>query len=519
MLINANDLEKGVTLEHDVCVVGSGAAGLTIAHELQKSNLSVCVLEGGGASVNWNSQRLYKGEVTGNVFASEMNNYLVGSRLRCLGGSTNHWTGWCRPLDAIDFEAREWMPHSGWPFDRSVLEPFYYRAAEITGITDVISNEALHQPAGPLLFGEDEALLRSTVFHLSSRVLRSNDPALMFRERYGRSLESAPRTTLILGANVTELESDENASRVQRIKVLSPSKKVFYVKPRAVVLACGGIENARLLLLSNRTAKAGLGNDRDLVGRYFMEHPITEGVARLLYYGSAPRLSAYLRYKDTAIKQDCVVALTIPEQVQKREKLPGLNLELRIGDAREPHSPFTKALNSVVESIDGIGGGHSDTRTVDGAGKTLVMPMQLRLEQVPNPESRVILSDAKDELGSQRVRLDWRVTEQDRQFFSRALEMIPTEFARTGLGRVQIVTDSFGKGGQTIGQYHHMGTTRMHDDPKQGVVDRNCKVHSVSNLFMAGSSVFTTGGHVGPTFTIVALAVKLADHLKEVVRV
>ena len=144
--------------------------------------------------------------------------------------------------------------------------------------------------------------------------------------------------------------------------------------------------------------------------------------------------------------------------------------------------------------------------------------MQLRIEQVPNPESRVVLSDKKDELGSPRVRLDWRVTDQDRALFTRALEILTIEFARAGLGRVQIVTEAFGEGGRTVGQYHHMGTTRMHDDPKQGVVDRNCRVHSVSNLFVAGSSVFTTGGHVGPTYTIVALAVKLADHLKEVVR-
>lgn len=517
MIINAESLEKGTTLTYDVCIVGSGAAGLTIAHELQQSKLSVCVLEGGGFNGGWSSQKLYKGEVVGNVFPTPMDNYLVGSRLRQVGGSTNHWTGWCRPLDAIDFEKREWLPHSGWPYDRSVLEPYYQRAAEITGISDVISNEAKHHPIGPLLFGDSEALLRSTVFHLSTRVLRSNDPSLMFRERYGRSLASAERTTLITGANVTEIESNSSASYAERVKVLTGSKKPFYVKAKAVVLACGGIENARLLLASHGTARHGLGNEHDLVGRYFMEHPITEGAARVLYYGTGPKLPAFMRYRDAAINQDCVVALTIPESVQRAEKLPGINVELRIGDAKQPHNPLTKSLGVLTQALSGLSEDRS--ASVDQAiGSTLVMPMQVRIEQVPNPESRVVLSEKKDELGLPQVRLDWRVTDQDRALFARSLELLTIEFARAGLGRIQIVTEAFGEGGRTVGQYHHMGTTRMHDDPKQGVVDRNCRVHSVSNLFVAGSSVFTTGGHVGPTYTIVALAVKLADHLKEVVR-
>jgi choline dehydrogenase-like flavoprotein len=508
MIINAETLEKGTTLTYDVCIIGSGAAGLTVAQELQQSKLSVCVLEGGGFNGGWNSQKLYKGEVVGNVFPSPMDNYLVGSRLRYVGGSTNHWTGWCRPLDAIDFEKREWLPHSGWPYDRSVLEPYYQRAAEITGIADVISNETKYKPIGPLL---------STVFHLSTRVLRSNDPALLFREKYGRSLASAERTSLIVGANVTEIESNGSASYAERVKVLTPSKKPFYVKAKAVVIACGGIENARLLLASNGIAKRGLGNEHDLVGRYFMEHPITEGVARVLYYGTGPRLPAFMRYRDVAINQDCVVALTIPEAVQRAEKLPGVNVELRIGDAKQPHNLLTKSLGVAGEGIGALMESQQAGGT-EAIGQALVMPMQLRIEQVPNPESRVVLSDKKDELGSPRVRLDWRVTDQDRALFTRALEILTIEFARAGLGRVQIVTEAFGEGGRTVGQYHHMGTTRMHDDPKQGVVDRNCRVHSVSNLFVAGSSVFTTGGHVGPTYTIVALAVKLADHLKEVVR-
>jgi choline dehydrogenase-like flavoprotein len=517
MIINAETLEKGTTLSFDVCIVGSGAAGLTIAHELQQSKLSVCVLEGGGFNGGWSSQKLYKGEVVGNVFPTPMDNYLVGSRLRYVGGSTNHWTGWCRPLDVIDFEKRDWVPHSGWPYDRSVLEPYYQRAAEITGIADVISNEGKHQPISPLLFGDSEAVLRSTVFHLSSRVLRSNDPALLFRERYGRSLASAERTSLITGANVTEIESNAGASYAERVKVLTATRKPFYVKAKAVVLACGGIENARLLLASNSTAKRGLGNEHDLVGRYFMEHPITEGAARVLYYETAPRLSAFMRYRDTAVGQDCVVALTIPESVQRAEKLPGINVELRIGDAKQPHNSLTKSLGTTTQALHGLARSQS-VKSEEVIGNTLVMPMQVRIEQVPNPESRVVLSDQKDELGSPRVRLDWRVTEQDRALYKRALELLPIEFARTGIGRIQIVTEAFGEGGRTVGQYHHMGTTRMHDDPKQGVVDRNCRVHSVSNLYAAGSSVFTTGGHVGPTYTIVALAVKLADHLKEVIR-
>jgi choline dehydrogenase-like flavoprotein len=523
MITDANKLQSGAVLEHDVCIVGAGAAGLTVAHELQQSNLSVCILEAGSRGVDWASQKFYQGEISGDLQSKDLASYMVGSRLRCLGGSTNHWTGWCRPLDAIDFEKRDWIPHSGWPYSREVLEPYYQRAADITGIVDVISNESKYQPAGELLFGGPGALLQSTVFHLSSRVLRSNDPALMFREKYGNSLQSAENTRLVLQANVIELESNESASLVTRVRAVSRSGKSFFVKSKLVVLASGGIENARTLLLSNSVNRAGLGNEHDVVGRFFMEHPITEGAARILYNGRAPRLPAYLRYHDNAINQDCVVALTIPEAVQRAERIPAVNIELRYGDSKRPHNVLTQSIEKLSQTIDsfpatGQNALSSQAEKRTAGEKSVVIPIQLRIEQVPNPDSRVRLAHSTDEQGLQRAHLEWRITEHERALYKRTLEMLAIEFARKGWGRTQIVTENLGDNGRSIGQYHHMGTTRMHADPKQGVVDAHCRVHSVANLFVAGSSVFTTGGHVGPTFTIVALAVKLADRLKEVLQ-
>jgi choline dehydrogenase-like flavoprotein len=478
----------------------------------------VCVLEAGGGGVDWASQKFYQGEISGDLQSKDLASYMVGSRLRCLGGSTNHWTGWCRPLDAIDFEKRDWIPHSGWPYSREVLEPYYQRASEITGIVDVISNESKYKPAGELLFGGKGALLRSTVFHLSSRVLRSNDPALMFRQKYGNALQSSKNTSLILNATVVELEANEAASLVTKVKAISRSGRTFHVKSKLVVLASGGIENARTLLLSNSVAQAGLGNEYDLVGRFFMEHPITEGAARILYYDRGPRLPSYLRYRDNSINQDCVVALTIPESVQRSERIPSVNIELRYGDSKKPHNPLTESLNKLSQRVDYLRAAQqqsTDAATEQGA---LVIPIQLRIEQVPNHASRIRLSEAKDERGLPLAHLEWRITDHERALYKRALEMLAIEFGRSGLGRAQIITERLGDNGRSIGQYHHMGTTRMHSDPKQGVVDAHCRVHSVENLFIAGSSVFTTGGHVGPTFTIVALAVKLADRLKEVLQ-
>jgi choline dehydrogenase-like flavoprotein len=137
-------------------------------------------------------------------------------------------------------------------------------------------------------------------------------------------------------------------------------------------------------------------------------------------------------------------------------------------------------------------------------------------EQTPNPDSRVTLADDTDPLGLRRVRLNWRLTEQERRSFIANIRALGRELAAAGIGRLRPLLPDDGLWEKVVGGgSHHMGTTRISDDPKRGVVDRDCRVHGIDNLYVAGSSVFVTSGSANPTLNILALAYRLVDHLKE----
>jgi choline dehydrogenase-like flavoprotein len=151
--------------------------------------------------------------------------------------------------------------------------------------------------------------------------------------------------------------------------------------------------------------------------------------------------------------------------------------------------------------------------------KPKTIRLQCRAEQYPEPDSRITLSDQLDALGLRKACIDWHLSELERKTARRMVETVGAEFERLNLGKLELsdwmrpeIEDwrSWVKEGN-----HHSGATRMADDPRQGVVDRNCRVHGIENLYISSSSVFPTTGTANPTFTIIALAIRLADHLKQ----
>ena len=273
------------------------------------------------------------------------------------------------------------------------------------------------------------------------------------------------------------------------------------------MLACGGIENARLLLASRNVHQHGIGNHYDLVGRYFSDHPHARGLATLLYFGSPQALGAYKRSGDKKLGVKACGTMCVSPEWQRREALLNLSVEFRTVNTkpkglRPEDAEIAKLLQRTDEDLRGSSGG------------LCYISLLGRAEQAPNPDSRVSLIHDRDAFGVPRVRVNWQMQQQDIQSMRRSLEIIGAEFARRFAGRVALHVETPHAGGQYVAGKHHMGTTRMHVDAKKGVTNADGRIHGVANLYVAGSSLFPTVGYANPTFTIVALALRLAGHLQ-----
>jgi len=487
VLVDARSVLRKRSVEADVCVIGAGAAGITLARGLADRSRRVVLLESGGFEPDSATQALYRGRVFGRSYFR-----LDESRSRQFGGSTNCWQGLCRPLAPIDFEERSWVPHSGWPFGAEELHPYYDRAQQALGIGPFEYDGAEWATAElPVLpFAGDD---------IQTRVFQVN-PA-RFLELHREELVRAGGVDLYLFANVVDIETDPDARRVERVQVACLDGNRFSVTARHFVLATGGIENARVLLASRGARPAGLGNDHDLVGRFFMEHPHVVAGAFLPSSAALP-----LGFYRAHVRRGVNVAgyLAPSEGLQRRESLLGFGSFL----AQEAPLPeFEVALGRIVNEMDAPKQPAPDRAAF----------FMNELEQAPNPNSRVRLIEQKDALGMPRVQLEWRLSALDKLSIHRAHEVLGRELGRAGLGRLQMMFSDEGHDWPPglMGGRHHMGTTRMHVDPRRGVVDADCRVHGVANLYVAGSSVFPTVGAANPTLTLVALALRLADRLKE----
>jgi choline dehydrogenase-like flavoprotein len=513
MFTDARTLPDHTTLEADVAIIGGGAAGITLARALAGTRLSVCILEAGGLASDAEVQSLYEGENSGIEYSTS------ATRLRFFGGSSNHWGGYCRPLDAIDFEQRDWVPFSGWPFAINELKPYYEPAASIVEVAPgrFDDRDYWQQVTG-------EKLPELATGRMRLQFIQFSAPT-RFGNRYRDELKTAGNIRVLLNANVTRIDAAENARSVNRLSVRTLNGLKHKVKARYYVLAAGGLENPRILLLSNNVMKSGLGNQNDLVGRFFMEH------AHLLDFGEMVvadlgRLPKLLRERVPAQGRSAQAAFNPATAFLREQRL--LNATFMVGVAREYQA------DTPPEAGDARAATHrdmlmaarrflTDEKHTAKSGEADTIGAWLGIggscEQVPNPDSRVSLSTRRDALDLPRIKLDWRLTAQDRASFYTHMHSLAREFGALGIGRMLMKIEDENQWPERLGGgSHHMGTTRMSDDPSHGVVDRNCKVHGVENLYIAGSSVFPTSGVANPTLTIVAMTLRLADHLKEQIR-
>jgi choline dehydrogenase-like flavoprotein len=524
VLSDARELANDQQVDIDVCIVGAGPAGISIARELIGNGAQVWLLESGGRDMERRAQRLNNGQSVGYPIHRTHQ-----SRIRAFGGTSRHWTrpgdgSWAaRPLDPIDFEVRPGIRYSGWPFDRTHLDQYYAQAQEVgrLGPFDYDARRWADQertPPLPLLPGAVE----TTVFQHGTADF----------DGYYEEIVRAPNVTLMLHASVVDLATDGDPGLVDRVEVRREDGSRFFVRPRLVVLAAGGIENPRLLLLSDSPIhRNGLGNDHDLVGRFFAER--MSGQTGHIIPASPELIGRAGLYPVHEPAPGVLVqgALRVRDDVQRERQL--LNCAFFL--VARNHSITSEAVRSVAtlakawrrrplpagmsghlrNAATGLGdlGAYARDRLRRPARDVLALHAQG--EQAPNPDSRVTLGTRRDRFGLPTARVDWRPAASDRASIRATQEAIDEALRGAGLGHVELMLGDEHPALLLEGNYHHLGATRMHTDPSMGVVDADCRVHGIRNLYVAGSSVFPTYGCSNPTLTVVALALRLADHLKK----
>ncbi|MBW3619540.1 MAG: GMC family oxidoreductase [Actinobacteria bacterium] len=503
-------------IETDVCVIGAGPAGLALALELAGHGLSVCVLESGDRGISRRGQQLAGGE------NGDPHYYRLDStRIRGFGGTSNHWRGdsgfRARELDAADLAPRPSVGRIGWPFSRAELAGDYERAAELLRLgPDVTADRWAEATAGPL--PTDPDLIETWRFRIG--------PLDSFTSRWDE-LDRLRDVRVLTSTTVLELHSDDH--RVTEATATTGDGRTLEVHGRAFVLAMGGIDNARLLLLSRRDRPAGLGNHHDRVGRYFMEHPhVRSGVLVPRDPTFARRMQVYDRHdvdgtelvgmlapSSAALERVGALGSAWSVHMVPRARLSAAGQLLsEVRDLASYRRPVPRTGARIAGLLRRPGQTARAVRAALGDGPPEVGMLVGMTEQEPHPDSRVTLGGRRDRFGQPVARLDWRLTERDRAAVRAGQDILDRALRDAGLGHVE---DRFGDVEPPPligGGFHHMGTTRMHDDERLGVVDADQRVHTMSNLYVTGASVFPTGGVANPTLTVVALAVRLARHLR-----
>ncbi len=515
--IDARDLPDDSEIEADLIVIGGGMAGIAIAREWAGASLKVAVLESGGRDPDEAVQDLYKGSASFRApgYADRpIDEYLHESRRRALGGSAAIWGAKCVPLDEADFAPRDWLdrdgaPRTGWPMTRADLQPYYDRACALLQIEpfhrDYEADPEDGRPALRIGDGRD-------YFAAPRRFSPINGGTPEAFESFRTGFAEAENIDVYLNANVTEIHVGRFKRRAVRLDVACLNGKRHRASARAYVLAAGGIENARLLLASRSRMRDGVGNENGLVGRCFAGH---------VTFGAMPGSPNDLADPDKLFSG---LAISAPQSMSLYTDLQAPNTHCAIAATLEGQrrigagnftttlfGPFPRAaddLNALMGLSARLDGGPSADAALNYLGYFMS-------EQLPNLDSRVTLDETSvDALGMPRVRLDWSFMAEDFDRLEASIAALSAALGTDGKGRLCFPVTREQLLSILDPARHHIGTTRMHPDPEQGVVDADCRVHGLSNLYIAGSSVFPTAGIANPTLTLIALAMRLSDHLK-----
>jgi choline dehydrogenase-like flavoprotein len=550
MMLDMAELTDKQLLTSDLCIIGAGAAGITLALQFVNQGLDVLLVESGGRRRDAKIQDMYAGSVV------QPHLHASPDRFRCrqFGGSTTLWGGRCIPFDPIDFEARSYIPHSGWPITFDEILPFYREANRIcdAGAFAYRIDEAFNRPMKPMINGFSSSRFST------DRLERFSMPT-NFAARYGDALQAAPNVRVLLRATATRFMFDASGNALSQVELRHLSGRTALVRARAFVLATGGLEVPRLLLANRDVQANGVGNQHGVVGKYYMCH-----IAGTLGQIKIDRPTAV--WHDYDIAEDgtyCRRRFAMLADAQRQHQVGNFIARLHhphIGDpdhrtailslvflssrllpweyrtrvasghavtmaqyGRHVANVAAAPLSAVRFATRMLTGRFLATRKIPSlvvASKANLFSLDFHGEQVPNPESRVTLDTTTDAMGFPRIQIDWRYTRQDVDTISRSVEMLAEDFKCSGVGSLNYDPGSVEQEMIRYGAYggHHLGTARMGTDPRTSVVDRHCRVHGVGNLFISSAATFPTSSQANPTLTIVALALRLAKHLSSELR-
>ena len=544
MLVDFNKNTE-ISLDCDICIVGGGAAGAVLFDTLSNTNLKILLLESGGLDPNIKTQELNEGFTKLNGKKSrEILTDMVWLRLRSLGGTTGHWGGGVELFDELDFAPRNWVKDSGWPIKLSELESFYEEANRYVEINSNVLDERVWHNLGippPYNFNFKEI---TTKFSLKSGFLNGagylNYPGpVNFKKYLVNSYAKKSDNVILYNATVTNLKSGGDGGSVEYGEVVNSGLLKRKVRARIYVLAAGGWENPRIML--NANSGAGIGNESDCVGRYYLAHPhgrpadiicpskevATEIAWKFQFYKIGNnRAFPYVAWQESTQRQHQLLSSSIclrPNYDKESAVFKAMVMrdrfshgemsyaDIKISDIALILSEIDDVLMNSYRKLFNIG---VKTRMMETIGLDFIQ------ESTPKRGSRIYLSGEKDRLGLKKIVVDWHFDEQEAENLYKVFKLFASTARELGWGRVQFRKEAdIDSGNPTRGlkdAAHPSGATRMSSNSKSGVVDKNLRVHTIKNLYVCGSSVFPTNGWVSPTFTIVALASRLAKHLKTI---
>ena len=523
MYLHADQLPENTVLQgFDLCIVGAGAAGIAMAHRLANSSLKLLLLVSGTPGdktlPDAERQSLYHGTV-GDFLNKVDPVFLHRSRLNMYGGTTNHFGFWARPLDPIDFLPRPGFRDVAWPFTAGELKPYYVDAHHF-GQFGPLNYDDMHFWED-VLYGRCFDPLPGDTMAGAIMHAQYEENLHDFQIQFRDELKNAENVTVLFNAHLLDIATDDEQRHVRELNcsIIADGRRGqgFKVRATAYTLACGGIENVRLLQLSG-----DLGNNkRDQLGRGFMVHPLLTNAAIVQFDREIPtEIRNFFREQQIRLQPPEVAGDSYRHMVAPLVN-PELVFEYLTFNAWGVLVPKPHIVQE--ERI-----GNFRIILYFGADRASTV-VNLNWEQTPDEGSRIFLDREQVDpvFGQPVAHVDWRLNERDKRSASRALAITIEYLRQHGGARHEMITDVSGgpdewtllpdEGALETGD-HHLGALRMSSSPEDGVVDSNSRLHNVDNLYIAGSAVFPTGGYANPTLTIVALALRLADHLETISR-
>jgi choline dehydrogenase-like flavoprotein len=548
MKLDARNLNSGEVIVSDVCIVGAGPAGITAAREFIGAGLQVSVLESGGDAHDFEVQRLSEGALSGHLYEPQ-----ESTHMRQIGGTANHYIlrmtdnefGYrYTPLDPIDFEQRDAIPHSGWPIKKTDLDPYYERVQRVCGIGHYEYSDAYwaRDKFETIPLAEDKAY--SSVFMFG--------PTKKFSKEFPAQIAESTNVNLYAYATVVELICGDDGTAVESALVRMFDGKEVYFKAKHFIIAANALQTPRLLLNSKRHHPQGIGNQHDNVGRYFMDHHLIPSGNFIMHDRKTMNKMGFydmqgidgcsvlgrINLSPTTMKKEGLrnfSAMLFPmpwnsHDLEAMNSFNHLKVQLRWHWDRWPKDFGFHLMNifrgrnrlfrALYENVRygvpfyvGLGrGGWS--RIANNEKKYDRLELLALVEVTPNPNNRVTAIEEKDALGCPKTKVHYVCSEDDIASVKRAQQIMGEALTASGLGYYEPPKVPADVMKTLTGTHHMMGTTRMSEDPRHGVVDRDCCVHGVQNLFIAGSATFVTGGYANPTLTNLALSIRIADKVK-----